>query len=146
MKIMKSELRASRFARARAMQQGYRSGLEVKTANQITEAGITVAYETERLKYEVPSRISTYTPDFKFFKKNGDVFYVETKGLWSSEDRFKSRLIHAQYFDIDLRYVFSNENSKLYKGSPTTYKMYCIKMGWEFAHKVIPQAWLDECN
>jgi len=40
--------------------------------------------------------------------------------------------------------VFSNQNAKLYKNSPTTYASYCEKHGFTYANKVIPQEWLEE--
>jgi hypothetical protein len=42
--------------------------------------------------------------------------------------------------------VFSNARSKLYKGSPTTYGMYCDKHGFQYAQKLIPDEWLKEAQ
>ena len=41
-------------------------------------------------------------------------------------------------------FVFSNQNNKLYKGSPTTYAQWCDKHGFLYANKTIPEAWLTE--
>ena len=45
---------------------------------------------------------------------------------------------------MDLRYVFQNWNTKIYKSSPTTYKMFAEKQGFTLANKEIPQEWIDE--
>ena len=131
-------------ARRHAIAKGYRSGLEEKVSRQIEDAGLPVQYETEKVSYTWPERQSTYTPDFKLPAKNGGFFYVETKGIWTVEERQKWHLVHEQHPDIDFRLVFSNQNARLYKGSPTTYAAYCDKHGFTYANKVIPQEWLDE--
>ena len=125
------------------IRHGFRSGLEDKIAKQITEAGLKVEYETDRVEYEVPKRKAKYTPDFKL-PKQGGFFYVETKGIWDTADRQKHLLIKEQQPDLDIRFVFSNANSKLYKGSKTTYASYCDKQGFMYAHKTIPEEWLTE--
>ena len=121
----------------------FRSGLEDKASKQILDAGLELLYETEKLTYEIPQRTAKYTPDFKL-PKPGGFFYVETKGIWDVQDRQKHLLLRSQYPDLDCRFVFSNQKARLYKKSPTTYKMYCEKHGFTYADKVIPQAWLDE--
>ena len=127
----------------RGYKHGYRSGLEDKIGKQITDAGHEVVYETDKIAYEVPMRNAKYTPDFKLPKKGG-FFYVETKGIFDLEDRKKHQLIREQHPDIDIRFVFSNANNKLYKSSKTTYGAYCEKHGFRWAHKTIPTKWLVE--
>jgi len=119
--------------------KGFRSGLEEKIARQIEEAGHTVQYESDKVAYCWPSRKSTYTPDFFL---NG--FYIETKGRFTVADRQKHLLVKEQCPDIQIRFVFSNQNQKLYRGSPTTYAQWCEKHGFMYAHKTIPDAWLTE--
>ena len=124
---------------------GFRSGLEDRVSHQITEAGLELLYETDKIGYVVPARDSKYTPDFKLPKKGG-FFYIETKGIWTVQDRAKHLLIQKQHPDLDIRFVFSNQNAKLYKGSPTSYASYCEKHNFRYAHKVIPEAWLTEAK
>jgi len=124
---------------------GFRSGLEDRVSHQITEAGLELLYETDKIGYVVPARDSKYTPDFKLPKKGG-FFYVETKGIWTVQDRAKHLLIQKQHPDLDIRFVFSNQNAKLYKGSPTSYALYCEKHNFRYANKVIPEAWLTEAK
>lgn len=134
-----------RSSKSVGIRLGFRSGLEDRVAQQIEEAGIKVVYETDKIRYTIPSREARYTPDFKL-PKPGGFFYVETKGIWSVQDRAKHILIKKQFPDIDIRFVFSNQNARLYKGSPTTYAMYCEKHGFRYAAKLIPDDWLDEAK
>tara|TARA_B110000208_G_C11772856_1_gene430940 strand:+ start:1829 stop:2218 length:390 start_codon:yes stop_codon:yes gene_type:complete len=122
------------------MKHGYRSGLEDKISKQITTAGLEVHYETDKISYHVPPRQSKYTPDFKL-PKEGGFFYVETKGIWDVKDRQKHLLIKEQHPEIDIRFVFSNANNKLYKGSKSTYASFCDKHRLQWAHKTIPDEW-----
>ena len=47
------------------LKYGFRSGLEVRVAKELTAQGVPYTYEEEKIKYTKPSRVSTYTPDFK---------------------------------------------------------------------------------
>lgn len=91
----------------------------------------------------MPQRTSKYTPDFKL-PKPGGFFLLETKGLWVTADRQKHILIKQQHPNVDLRILFQNANSKLYKGSKTTYGQFATKNGLVWAHKRIPDEWIDE--
>lgn len=131
--------------RSRAIAQGYRSGLEEKVSRQIADAGLEVQYEpkADKITYIWPERTSTYLPDFKLPKKGG-FFFVETKGRWTVSDRQKHLLVQAQHPEIDIRFVFSNQNAPLYKGSPNRYCDWCDKHGFQYANKWIPDEWLRE--
>ena len=69
---------------------------------------------------------------------------IESKGLFTVENRKKHIYIKEQHPELDVRFVFSNANSRLRKGSPTSYSMWCDKQGFKWAHKIIPQEWFDE--
>lgn len=118
----------------------YRSGLEEKIAAQLEAAGIPVAFEQFKLKYIVPQREASYTPDFVL--RNGII--VESKGIFDVDDRKKHLLIQEQHPELDIRFVFSSSRAKLYKGSKTTYAEWCEKNGFQFADKLIPATWLKE--
>lgn len=128
----------------RGLAAGYRSGLEEAIGDEIKRLGIPLLYETEKVPYRIPSRDAKYTPDFKMPKVDGGFYYLETKGLWTVSDRAKHLLIQKQHPELDIRLLFSNANTKLYKGSPTSYKVYCEKHGLTWAHKHLPQDWIDE--
>ena len=118
----------------------FRSGLEDKVSKQLEGKNIKFDYERWRVPYVVPASNHTYCPDFLL--PNG--IFVETKGLWDSDDRKKHLLIREQYPELDVRIVFSSSRSKLYKGSPTSYGEWCEKHGIPFADKLIPVDWLKE--
>lgn len=139
MTIMSFNRRSSAYAK------GYRSGLEEKIAEQIEKAGLPVVYEKDIILYKIPERTHKYTPDWRL-PKPGGFFYVESKGLFTVFDRAKSIYCVKQNKGLDLRFVFSNANSRLYKGSPTTYSGWCEKHGFRWAHKWIPEEWLLEAK
>jgi hypothetical protein len=122
-----------------AKKLGFRSGLEVKVAEQLKGSGVAVEYETTKIKYVVPESVHTYTPDFVL--PNGII--VETKGRFVVADRKKHLLIQKQHPDKDIRFVFTNSNNKISKGSKTSYADWCRKNGFIFADKRVPEEWLN---
>jgi len=116
----------------------FRPGLEYRVAKQLEDQGYAYSYEETRIPYQ--RKVSTYTPDFELH--NGII--VETKGRFVGADRSKHLLIKAQHPNLDIRFVFSNSKSKLYKGSKQTYGGWCDKHGFKYSDKVIPKEWLDE--
>lgn len=98
-----------------------------------------VRYEQLKIEWE-DLRYRTYTPDFQL--DNG--ILIETKGQFDSEDRHKHIEVRRQHPELDIRFVFSNARSKLYKGSKTTYAQWCEKREFLWANRVIPEEWLKE--
>jgi hypothetical protein len=135
MKMMSS----SQTALLRGIKEGYRSGLEVGVGKQLTLTGLEWTYESERIPYIAKPK--TYTPDFTVII-GGKKVYIETKGRFLSADRAKHLLLKKQHPDMDLRFVFTNPNQKLNKGSKTTYAEWCIKHGFSYAKGLIPESWL----
>lgn len=125
--------------RQRALRAGYRSGLEQDTAKFLKKRGIGFTYEEMKIKWVDP-KTKTYTPDFVL--DNGII--IETKGRFISPDRAKHLAVRDQYPELDIRFVFTNSKSKLYKGSKTTYGMWCNKYDFKYADRYIPEAWLKE--
>lgn len=117
----------------------YRSGLEQRTAAWLTLRKIKFKYEEVRLAYAV-SEVRHYTPDFQL--PNG--IFIETKGRFLPSDRKKHLLIKEQHPDLDIRFVFSNPNAKIRKGSKTSYADWCNKHGFLYAKEVIPVEWIKE--
>jgi len=124
-----------------AIKYGFRSGLEERVAEQLDQLGIEYTYEKVKLKYIKPASQHVYTPDFVL--ANGII--VETKGRFLAPDRQKHILVKRHNPDLDIRFVFSNSNARISKTSKTTYAMWCRKYGYQFADKVIPEEWLNEC-
>ena len=127
----------------RGIKEGYRSGLEVTVGKQLTAEGVSWDYEPFRIPY-MPQRVQNYTPDFIIRGNNGNELLIETKGRFVAKDRTKHLLLKDQYPDMDLRFVFSNPNQKLYKGSRTTYGQWCDKYGFQYAKGTIPREWFIE--
>lgn len=126
---------------ARYKKATYRSGFEDKTAEALAAKGIVVEYEKHKITYLVPAQEHTYTPDFLL--PNG--IFIETKGVFDSQDRKKHLVIKEQHGSrFDIRFVFYNAFAPIYKGSKTTYADWCVKHGFLWAHKTIPEAWLTE--
>tara|TARA_R110000868_G_scaffold118109_4_gene313459 strand:+ start:6537 stop:6938 length:402 start_codon:yes stop_codon:yes gene_type:complete len=125
--------------RQAAVKNGYRSGLEEVVDSTLKQRNIDGEYEKHKIKYTIPATDHTYTPDFRL--PNG--IFVETKGRFVVEDRKKHVLIKKQHPELDIRFVFQNSKNKIRKGSPTTYADWCIKHGFIYADKTIPQEWLD---
>lgn len=124
----------------RAMQAGYRSGLEENIAFQLSQAGVKAEYEPCKIPYTVPETKHSYTPDY--ILPNGIV--IESKGRFTLDDRKKHIYLKEQYPDMDLRFVFSNSNSRLRKGAKSTYADWCSKHGFDWSDKLIPEEWFEE--
>lgn len=130
----------------------YRSGLEEKIDEQLRAAHATFTYETDKIKYTIPESVHVYTPDFTITTESGKIIYVETKGIWDSQDRYKHLLIKQQHPELDIRFVFQNSKAKIRKGSKTTYADICNGLGrapfkavvWKYTDKHIPLQWLRE--
>ena len=118
----------------------YRSGLEQKVAESLTNRGIDGHYEEQYITYVVPESSHKYTPDFVL--PNGII--IETKGVWDAEDRKKHLLIKEQYPELDIRFVFTRSKTPLYKGSKTTYASFCETNNIKYHDKEIPEEWLKE--
>lgn len=126
--------------RAKAIANGYRSGLEDRNVEHLNKNGVKYTYETTKIKWIDPAKNRTYTPDFVL--ENGII--VETKGRFFPKDRQKHVQVKKQHPDLDIRFVFQNSRDKINKGSKTTYGAWCDKNGFTYADKIIPVEWTEE--
>lgn len=136
---MTKRTRKKQSTRQRAIAAGYRSGLEEKVASQLDDLGVDYSYEEITIEFIQPEVPRNYTPDFVL--PSGTI--IETKGRFVLDDRKKHLWIKEQHPDLDIRFVFTNPNAKIYKGSKTTYADWCNKHGFKYATKQIPKEWLD---
>lgn len=125
---------------AAGKKHGFRSGLEESMIAELEELNIEPNYEAVKLEYIIPESKHVYTPDFPISPH----IIIETKGRWVVEDRQKMLLLIKQYPNIDFRMVFYNANQKIKKGSKTSYADWCDKHNIKWAHKHIPQEWLND--
>lgn len=123
----------------RHLSKTYRSGLEEEAAAFLKTRQKKVEYEKLKIEWE-DLKYRTYTPDFEL--DNGII--IETKGIFSAADRRKHLEIQKQHPNLDIRFVFSNANAKLYKGAKSRYCDWCEQKGFKWAHRVIPEGWLLE--
>ena len=119
--------------------KGYRSGLEATVQADLEQASIDAEYESIKIEWE-DLCYRRYTPDFLL--PNGII--IETKGLFTAEDRRKHVLVKKQHPQLDIRFVFTSSKRKLSKQSKTTYAEWCTKQGFLYADKKIPEDWLIE--
>lgn len=123
-----------------AAKYGFRSGLEERIAEQLDKAGVEYTYEKLKLDYVKPASKHVYTPDFVL--ANGII--IETKGRFLLADRQKHILVKKHNPTLDIRFVFSNSNARISKASTTTYAQWCIKNGFKYADKTVPEEWMNE--
>lgn len=120
-------------------------------ASQLEAAGVPVNFEKMKIKYIVPEKEHTYTPDF-----HEGTIVLEGKGAFGygpnkfsggdpAKERQKLLLIKKQHPELDLRIVFQRAATKIYPKSPTTYAKWATDNGFLWSDKgVIPQEWLEE--
>ena len=130
---------SSYSARQIARKNGYRSGLEDTVANYLKEHKVKFLYEKVKIEWE-DLAYRTYTPDFVL--NNGII--IETKGIFTVADRRKHVCIKKQHPSLDIRFVFTNSNRKLRKGAKSSYAEWCIRYGFRFYNRIIPEDWLKE--
>lgn len=122
-----------------------RNSLERGIAKQLEDAGISFGYETSKLSIAWPPRQGKYIPDFIPEKCP---IILEGKGWFGrrgAEERQKFLLAKEQHPEWDIRFVFSDANKKIYKGSPTSYAQWCEDHGFQYSTKgQVPPEWLAE--
>ena len=114
----------------------YRSGLEEKLADLLTELGVAFEYESTKIPYTIQHN---YYPDF-ILPNN---VHLEAKGYWEPADRRKVLAVKRDNPDLDLRMVFQSPFNTISKKSKTTYAQWCDKhdIPWTSFHD-IPLEWL----
>jgi hypothetical protein len=122
------------------LESRYRSRFEARVAEGLEAHGVPYEYETFKVEYEVPARRAKYLPDFRLPNN----IIVEAKGRFEAKDRAKHLWIKAQNPELDIRFCFQNASNRLYRGSPTTYSMWCERYGFKYCEKQIPTDWINE--
>tara|TARA_B100001250_G_scaffold26152_1_gene21605 strand:- start:153 stop:536 length:384 start_codon:yes stop_codon:yes gene_type:complete len=114
----------------------YRSQLEERVAELLTNLGVTYEYETTKIAYQISHN---YSPDF--ILPNGTI--LECKGYWDSDDRRKIKNVCEQNPDMDIRMVFQSPYNTISKRSKTTYAKWCERHNIPWCtFKEIPIDWL----
>ena len=117
---------------------GYRSGLEVATARLLDKAQVRYLYEACRIPYDRPA---VYIPDFALVDQ---AIILETKGYFDAADRTKILRVRLGHPHLDIRFLFSQADAPLVKGSRITYGSWCRKRGFLYAQgPEVPSDWLE---
>ena len=114
----------------------FRSGLEEKVADLLSELGVSYEYESKKISYVIQHH---YTPDFVL----PNHVILECKGYWDAAERRKIKEVKKDNPDLDLRMVFQSPFNTISKKSKTTYAKWCEKLDipWTSFHN-IPLDWL----
>jgi hypothetical protein len=115
-----------------------RSGFEAKIVEQLRAKKVKFEYESLKLKYTVPEKVHTYTPDF-VITRNGVI--IEAKGRLDTETRKKMLWVKEAHPDLDIRILLMRDNP-IRKGSKTRYSTWCEANGFPWAVGEVPDDWL----
>ena len=121
------------------LSHGFRSRFEFEFAQYLAKNKIKYEYEKYKFKYTPPVR--TYTSDF-YLTNYG--FHLELKVHLDVATRVKHLLIKEQNPSVDIRFIFPNSQKKIYKGSKTTYAVWCNRHNFLYADNRIPSEWLKK--
>ena len=113
----------------------FRSGLEQRIADDLTNQKCKFKYEPLSVTYTITSK---YTPDFVL--DNGIV--IEAKGFFRYKDQRKHRAVREAHPELDLRFVFSNINQRV-QGSKLANARWCEKYNFKYAQESIPIEWIE---
>lgn len=101
-----------------------------------------VTYETHTIPYSIVTH-HEYTPDIPIVFKDGRVIFVEVKGYFRPEDRRKMLNVKRSNPDLDIRFLFPQDN-KVYRKGKMRYSDWCKK--YNFPYHIgtkIPKEWFN---
>ena len=113
----------------------FRSGLEQRIADNLAQHKCSFEYEPMSVAYTIDYK---YTPDFVL--DNGIV--IEAKGFFRYEAQRKYRAVRKAHPELDIRFIFSNINSKVQR-SKLTCGEWCEKHNFQYAQENIPIEWME---
>lgn len=142
---------------------GFASSIERRNAELLERAGVEFWYEDGPclINYTMPVTKGSctechgkkvvshhkYTCDLAFISESGKLILIEIKGsprAWNGEARTKHLRLQELFPEIDIRFVFVNQNAKIGKGAKTTNKQWCKKNEFLCASSLIPLSWIKE--
>lgn len=101
----------------------FRSKFEKTVWAKISKAYPKTKYEPDFIKYIQPETERTYNPDFKM----KDNIYIEAKGKLDLDTRKKMVWFKESSPDVTIIFLFMNPDTKIRKGSKTTYGAWATK-------------------
>ena len=114
----------------------FRSGLEQRIADNLTGRNCEYEYELMSVAYFIEHK---YKPDFVL--PNGII--IEAKGYFRYKEQRMHRSIKEQHPELDIRFVFSNMNSRV-QGSRLTCANWCKKHNFLCSEKIVPHEWTKD--
>ena len=114
----------------------FRSGLEQRIADNLAKRKCEYEYEPMSVAYFVEYK---YKPDFVL--PNGVI--VEAKGYFRYKEQRMHRSIKEQHPELDIRFVFSNVNSRV-QGSRLTCANWCKKHNFLYSEEIVPHEWTKD--
>ena len=114
----------------------FRSKLEERVADLLSNLGISYEYESTLVPYVIQHN---YSPDFLL--PSG--VFLECKGYWAPEDRRKIKAVKEQNPNIEILMIFQAPYNRISKSSKTTYAQWCDRHGIRWSsYQEIPIDWL----
>lgn len=98
----------------------------MQIAELLKKRKVSFKYEPIKLKYVVPARVASYTPDFVL--EDGRI--LEIKGRLTAADRKKLVAVKTENPDISIVLVFQRPRNPIYKGSNTTCEEWATGAGF----------------
>lgn len=114
----------------------FRSGLEQRIANNLAKRKCNFEYESMSVAYIIEHK---YKPDFVL--SNGVI--VEAKGYFRYKEQKMHREIKKQHPELDIRFVFSNVDSRV-QGSRLTCAKWCEKYNFLYSEEIVPYEWTKD--
>ena len=96
-----------------------------------------IQFESEKIPYVLVKR---YLPDIILTKSDGSKLFIEVKGYMRAEDRQKMRAVKQTNPDLDIRFVFGNNN--IIPGTKMTTSEWAERNGFPWAIREVPREWL----
>jgi hypothetical protein len=152
-KLSRIRKKASRLAEKHGLQEGYRSGLEVKMGLLLQKLEVKFRFEDKQDIIEwvaLPTK-HKYHPDFVVIEnaKGKKIHLIlETKGRFMPDDMQKHLAIKIQNPHLDIRFVFQNSAGWHRRAVKMTYAGWCDKHNFRYcdfrtAEKTL-ERWLKE--
>ena len=118
----------------------FRSMFESEVCKKLMDDKVFFEYETLTIPFSIPESYHTYVPDVVL----GNGIIIEIKGQLTPANRDKHLYIQRQLPKLDIRFVFTNSRRKLRKGAKSSYAEWCIRYGFRYHDRIIPEDWLKE--
>ena len=122
----------------------FKSGLELRIAQNLTKKGVRWKYEKTHFPWiPPPPRKRRYGVDFDIISKSGKCIHIEAKGYFDVDARRKMACVRAGNPEADIRLLFEHADKKC--GKKMRYRDWADKYGYKWAEgDEVPDEWLNE--